>query len=212
MSVYPLVLLLLSALIVQNLRSLKNIKLRIAWAGYVAFCVAWLAVGLVKVYPTFGYYGYELIGDSWLGGNSRGYRAVVVVTNDGSTEAIAWLRKNAPDGSLVLSYLDDIYLINYLASKNALSFKLKHALQYQTNAEIDKELAKADFVVLGFVNDSGRPNPVKDRKFIERFGSAAAYEIFRGRGIYWFPVIQVYHRIDSRDGVGSLNRLRGEST
>jgi hypothetical protein len=99
-----------------------------------------------------------------------------------------------------------------LASKNALSFKLKHALQYQTNAEIDKELAKADFVVLGFVNDSGRPNPVKDRKFIERFGSAAAYEIFRGRGIYWFPVIQVYHRIDSRDGVGSLNRLRGEST
>jgi hypothetical protein len=117
MSVYPLVLLLLSALIVQNLRSLKNIKLRIAWAGYVAFCVAWLAVGLVKVYPTFGYYGYELIGDSWLGGNSRGYRAVVVVTNDGSTEAIAWLRKNAPDGSLVLSYLDDIYLINYLATE-----------------------------------------------------------------------------------------------
>jgi hypothetical protein len=194
MSVYPLILLLLSALIVQNFTKIKEFKLRLGWAGYVGACIVWLVVGLFNVYPTFGYYGYETLGERWLGSPSRGYRAVVVVTNDGSKEAIDWLRKNVPPGSTVLSYLDDVHLINYLASKDALGFKLQHALNYMTDAELDKKLAKADYVVVRVVNDLGKPTPVTNPTFIQRFGFPPAYQIVRGRGIYRFPVIQIYER------------------
>jgi hypothetical protein len=114
-----------------------------------------------------------------------------------------WLRKNVPEHSLVLSYLDDLHLINYLANKNGLAFKLQHALDYMTDAEIERDLAKADFVIVRVVNDFGKPTPVSNRTFIQRFGSAPAYQIVRGRGIYRFPVIQIYERIrpDLRAGI-----------
>jgi hypothetical protein len=195
MSVYPLILLLLSALIVHNFTNLKSFKFRLGWGGYIAACTAWLVVGLFKVYPTFGYYGYELLGDRWLGNDSRGYRAVVVVTNDGSTEAIDWLRQNAPAGSVVLSYLNDIHIINYLAGKQEFPFELKHALKYQTDGEVGPQLRKADFVVVRLINDLGVPSPVSDATFRARFASAPVYQIFRGRGVYRMPVIQIYHRI-----------------
>jgi hypothetical protein len=195
MSVYPLILILLAAFILHNLTNLKNLKLRIGWAGYVAASAAWLIVGLINVYPTFGYYGYELIGERWLGSESRGYRAVVVVTNDGSTEAIDWLRKNVAEDSTVLSYLDDIHLIKYLMSKDGVTFNFQHALNHMTDAEIDRKLLKADFVVVRVVSDLGKPTPLSNRTFIQRFGFAPAYQVVRGRGIYRFPVIQIYERI-----------------
>ena len=195
MSVYPLILLLLSALIVHNFTNLKDFKLRLGWSGYIAACTAWLVVGLFNVYPTFGYYGYELLGDKWVGSGSRGYRGVVVVTNDGSTEAIDWLRKNAPAGSVVLSYLNDIHIINYLAGRQEFPFELKHALKFQTGDQVGQQLAETDFVVVRLINDFGAPSPVSDATFRARFAAAPVYQIFRGRGVYRMPVIQIYHRI-----------------
>jgi hypothetical protein len=119
----------------------------------------------------------------------------VVVTNDGSTEAIDWLRQNAPAGSVVLSYLNDIHIINYLAGKQEFPFELKHALKYQTDGEVGPQLRKADFVVVRLINDLGVPSPVSDATFRARFASAPVYQIFRGRGVYRMPVIQIYHRI-----------------
>jgi hypothetical protein len=197
MSVYPLILLLLSALIVHNFSNLKSFKLRLVWGGYIAACTAWLVVGLFNVYPTFGYYGYELLGDRWLGTDSRGYRAVVVVTNDGSTEAIDWLRKNAPAGSVVLSYLNDIHIMNYLAARPQFSFELRHALHYEPDGELSGQLAKADFVVVRLINDLGVPSPVSDATFRARFASAPVYQIFRGRGVYRMPVIQIYQPVST---------------
>ena len=197
MSVYPLIILLLSALIVHNLSSLKNRKLCLSWAAYVAASVAWLFVGLFNVYPTFGYYGYELLGDRWLANDSRGYRGVVVLTNDGSTEAIDWLRKNAPAGSVVLSYLNDVHIMNYLAAKPEFPFELKHALKYQTVGDVDRQLAKTDFVVVRLINDFGAPSPVSTPTFNARFASTPVHQIFRGRGVYRMPVIQIYQRIST---------------
>ena len=119
----------------------------------------------------------------------------MVVTNDGSTEAIDWLRKNAPAGSVVLSYLNDIHIINYLAGRQEFSFELKHALKYQTDGEVGPQLKKADFVVVRLINDLGVPSPVNDATFRARFASAPVYQIFRGRGVYRMPVIQIYQRI-----------------
>jgi uncharacterized membrane protein len=195
MSIYPLILILLAAFILHNLTNLKNRRLRIGWAGYVAASAAWLVVGLFNVYPTFGFYGYELIGDRWLGNDSRGYRGVVVVTNDGSTEAIDWLRKNVPSGSMVLSYLNDIHIMNYLAARPQFSFELRHALHYESDGELSGQLAKADFVVVRLINDFGAPSPVSEPGFLARFTSAPVHQIVRGRGVYRMPVIQIYQRI-----------------
>jgi hypothetical protein len=195
MSVYPLILILLAAFILHNLTNLKNRKLRIGWAGYVAASAAWLVVGLFNVYPTFGFYGYELIGDRWLGNDSRGYRGVVVVTNDGSTEAINWLRKNVPSGSMVLSYLNDIHIMNYLAARPQFSFELRHALHYEPDGELSGQLAKADFVVVRLINDFGAPSPVSDACFLARFPSAPVHQISRGRGLFRMPLIQIYRRL-----------------
>jgi hypothetical protein len=64
-----------------------------------------------------------------------------------------------------------------------------------TDAEIDRKLLKADFVVVRVVSDLGKPTPLSNRTFIQRFGFAPAYQVVRGRGIYRFPVIQIYERI-----------------
>jgi hypothetical protein len=193
MSVYPLLTLALSVVIIRGLINLQHTKLRLIWASYVALAFGWLIIGLLQVYPTFGYYGYELIGERWLGSNSRGYRAVVVVTNDGSTEAIDWLRQNAPAGSTVISYLDDPHIINYLESTQPFVFDFKHALRHKN--DLDRELAEADFVVARAIDDSDLSAPVADPAFIQQFGSDPVYQIIRGQGIYRMPVIQIYQRI-----------------
>jgi hypothetical protein len=195
MSIYPLIMLALSAMIVRGLTSLQHTRLRLIWAGYVAVAFGWLIIGLLQVYPTFGYYGYESIGERWLGNNSRGYSAIVVVTNDGSTEAIDWLRQEAPTGSTVISYLDDPHIINYLGSTRPFAFDLKHASQYPKKNTLDSELAEADFVVARAIDDSDLVAPVADPAFIRQFGPEPVHQIFRGRGVYRMPVIQIYQRI-----------------
>ena len=194
MSVYPLITLLLSAMIVETMKSLKNNKARIGLVGSVGFAFGWLIVGLFRVYPTFGYYGYELVGEQWLGSDSRGYRSLVVVTNDGSTEAIDWIRQNASVGSTVLSYLDDAHIINYLNQRQPFAFDLRHASEFEGEGALAQELSKADFVIVRVIDDFGVPSPRYDSAFIQEFGATPAHQIFRGRGIYQMPVIQIYKR------------------
>ena len=195
MSIYPLVILVLSAMIVQGLTTVKAPKLRIGWAAYVAIGFGWLVVGLFQVYPTFGYYGYELIGGTWLGNDSRGYSAVVVVTNDGSTEAIDWLRRTVLPGEVVISYLDDPHIIDYLDSTQPFAFELKQANQYQAETGFEQAFINADFVVTRALNDTGAAAPTTDPAFVRQFGTEPVHQIVRGRGVYRMPVIQIYQRI-----------------
>jgi len=194
MSIYPLIAIVLSVVIVQGLTNTVNAKVRLIWASYVAMAIGWLVVGLVQVYPTFGYYGYELIGEKWLGSNSRGYSAVVTVTNDGSTEAIDWLRQHIAPGSAVISYLDDPHIIKHLDSIQPFTFDLRQALHYQDKNELQKELAIADFVVVRTIDDMNFPSLVTDLSFIQQFGREPVYQIWRGRGVYRMPVIRIYQR------------------
>ena len=202
MSIYPLIVVVLSALIVWGLTNLPSPQLRLGLTSFFLFAFAWLIVGLVQVYPTFGYYGYELVGNRWLGNESRGHRALVTVTNDGSTEAIDWLRQNVPPGSSVVSYLDDVHIIKYLESTQSFDFELKHALQFQDQEDLHKIMAKADFVVVRLINDTGLSAPVSDPNFIEQFGFEPTYQILRGRGIYRMPIIQIYQRISLAEVIG----------
>jgi hypothetical protein len=198
MSVYPLILIALSAMVVQGFQRLKSNGQRVAWAGIVFIAVAWLIVGLVQVFPNFGYYGYETIGDEWLGNESRGFRKVVIVTNDGSTEAIDWLRQNARADATVVSYLIDVHLIDYLADVEPFAFDLKQALRYEDKELLMDDLAEADFVVVRVPDDVGFRAPVSEPTFVQQFGSTPVFQIWRGRGVYRMPVIEIYQRKSDR--------------
>jgi hypothetical protein len=96
---------------------------------------------------------------------------------------------------MVLSYLNDIHIMNYLAARPQFSFELRHALHYEPDGELSGQLAKADFVVVRLINDFGAPSPVSEPGFLARFTSAPVHQIVRGRGVYRMPVIQIYQRI-----------------
>ncbi len=192
MSIYPLILLTVSAFFVLGMAKITSLRLQAVSAGFAVFAFCWLLLGLIQAYPTFGYYGYETIGDRWLGKNSRGYAGVVVVTNDGSTEALNWLRQNVSNGSTVVSYLDDIHIINYLDSVDPFNFKLKNGLNYQNRDELIEELEVADYVVVRPIGDVDFPVPITDSVFTQRFGTEPVHQIFRGRGVYKMAVMQIY--------------------
>jgi hypothetical protein len=191
MSVYPLILLAVSGMMV---RALRKGNLLVCWsmAAWLAVSASWLAIGLVRVYPTFGYYGYETTGDRWLGAESRGYRRLVVVTNDGSTEALDWLRQNAPAGSRVVSFLDDVHLIQYLLETRSYPFELTQAPIERDPDRRTRAVAAADFAVVRTIDDEDRSRPELEEEFKERFDSEPVHVISRGRGIYRVAVIRIY--------------------
>jgi len=195
MSVYPLLLLTLSGAIVEAYRRAGNVKLRWAWLAYIVFAAGWLAIGLTQVYPTYGYYGYELVGDQWLGMESRGHRSLVVVTNDGSTSAIDWLRQNVPADALVVSYLEDPHFVDYLESIEPFVFELKQALRYKEKTSLLQDLKQAEFVVVRPFRDVEFVVAWDDPLLVDCFGTEPVFSVLRGRGVYEMPVVLIYQRL-----------------
>jgi hypothetical protein len=196
MSVYPLLMLVLSALVVRGWERISDMRLRRAYAAAIVASVLYLLAGVVRVYPTFGSYGYEITGDRWLGEPSRGYRAVVVVTNDGSTEALEWLERHAPPGAIVLSYLNDVHLLRYLVEERAYSFDLRQAPTFADPGLVAQQLNLAEYAVVRAVDDLDSGTPLSDPGFVRRFGSDPVHQIMRGRGPYRMPVIRIYRSLD----------------
>jgi hypothetical protein len=194
MSVYPVILLALSAMVVRGLHAENRRALRWSTTTGVVIAVLWLAAGLTQVYPTFGYYGYETTGNRWLGAESRGYRRLIVITNDGSTQALDWLEHNAPAGARVVSYLNDLHLIRHLHEARQPSFELIEALREPDSVRLSSHLASAEFAVVRAVNEDDGPPPQSNPEFVRQFGAEPVHEIVRGRGIYRMPVIGIYRR------------------
>jgi hypothetical protein len=125
----------------------------------VVIAVLWLAAGLTKVSASLGYYGYETTGNRWLGAESRGYRRLIVITNDGSTQALDWLEHKAPAGARVVSYLNDLHLIRHLHEARQPSFELIEALREPDSVRLSSHLASAEFAVVRAVNEDDGPPP-----------------------------------------------------
>lgn len=104
-----------------------------------------------------------------------------------------------PDGSSVLSYLNDVHIIKYLDLTEPFDFELAQALQYSDKNQLAGDLARADYVIVRIVDDQGCSAPVSDVDFIARFGTEPVFEIVRGRGIYQMPVIQIFQRLAATD-------------
>jgi hypothetical protein len=192
MSVYPLLVLMLAEFIVQVTHVLRTrIVVRRLWVTIVTTSHLWLIWGDAHVYPDFGLYGYETIGDRWLGDESRGYRNIIQVTNDGTEDALRWLVDHVPTGARVVSYLWDDHVIDTFVDRQPLTFELirRHAdIDWARSSIIDD----ADYLLVSLNNEVmyGDAPSVAHRVT----GFELVHTIWRGRGRYRMPVVQIYKR------------------
>jgi hypothetical protein len=109
MGVYPLLMILTAAFAVHIGRSLHKWRppAGVAWAALVIVLLIHLGISVYRAYPCYHLYGYELIGDRWLGAESRGYRNLIQTPSDGVESLIRWCNAdaNVPPGSTIVSYL-----------------------------------------------------------------------------------------------------------
>ncbi|MBI3302332.1 MAG: glycosyltransferase family 39 protein [Deltaproteobacteria bacterium] len=192
MSVYPLLVLMLAGFIVQVTHALRDrVVVRRLWITIVATSHLWLIWGDVHVYPDFGLYGYETIGDRWLGDESRGYRNVIQMTNDGTEDALRWLVDHVPTGARVVSYLGDDHVIDAFVDRQPLTFELtrRHADSDWTRGPA---IDDADYLLVSINNEVmyGDAPPVANRA--ARF--EPVHTIWRGRGRYRMPMVRIYRR------------------
>src|SRR4029450_7211334 len=118
----------LAAFVVQVTCTLHNRTLMLGvWLSIAIASHVWLIWGTMRVYPEFGWYGYETIGDRWLGEESRGYRSIIQVTNDGTEDALRWPGEPWPAEARVVSYLGDHHVVDAFMQKHPAPFSLIRA-------------------------------------------------------------------------------------
>ncbi len=192
MSAYPLIVITVAAMINAVWNAAQQRASQVAVLSSTVFAFAWLMSGIYQCYPSYGLYGYEVVGDRWLGEESRGYRRPLVVTNDGSTEAMEWLRANARADALVLSCLDDYHILDYLHETWSLRFALEHCLELGGTPAVEQATYRADFVLVRGVSDFGTPVDTEDPGFVSRFGEQPVHRVVRGPGKYRTTVVEIY--------------------
>ena len=188
MSIYPLLVLVLAGFLVEMTTALRYRGwLRRAWLGLVLGAHGWLLWGLVHVYPEFGWYGYETIGTRWLGEEARGYRQVIQVTTDGTEDAVRWSLTHMPAGARLVSVLSAYHVVEALVAGQPLPFVVLQRPGDPTGVCTGPpEEAAYVLVDLNTVLTEGLP-----------WGDAGpwgspVHTIWRGRGRYRMPVVQLY--------------------
>ncbi len=202
MSIYPLLILLLAAFVIwtyQNLRSRK--LLQSAWVAWSATGVIFLFWGTVSVYPEFGYYGYTIVGDRWMGAESRGYRNLIQVTNDGTVDALDWCAAHVPPGRRVVSYLwDDRVLDDYVdAHPPAYELVRRLAWEYKDHGP---PIDDADYLLLSMNNEVSYDDLPSADEFVRWFDPRPVHVVWRGRGSYRMAVVMIYQRRSPEDVTG----------
>jgi len=192
MSVYPLLMLLPAGFVVWSSRQLARYKV---WqAGAVAAVVVSIGYSgwiTARAYPDFGLVGYERVGTRWLGSESRGYRNLIQVTNDGTEDAIEWCLANVPPGERVASYLWDDHVIDaYLADRNV-PFEIVRRLP-EASPDVGPSIEDADFVIVAMNNRTTYHDAPPRADLTDRFGPAPVHTVYRGEGDYAMPVVEIY--------------------
>lgn len=194
MSIYPVIILVSAAFMVWAYQALRFRKL------LQSACVAWSATGVLfllwgaaSVYPEFGYYGYTITGDRWLGAESRGYRNLIQVTNDGTVDALAWCAAQVPAGSRVVSYLWDERVIDDYVDAHRPDYELvrRHAGEHKAPGP---PIDDADYLLLSLNNEVTYDDLPPADKFINWFDPVPVHVVRRGRGPYRMGVVMIYQR------------------
>lgn len=194
MGIYPLMLLLLAAFITWVSDRLKTReRLASAWMALVATGCVYLLWGTIWAYPDFGYYGYTLIGNEWLGAESRGYRNLVQVTNDGTEDALRWLAANAPPGRRVVSYLWDDHVIDHFLESSPVLFHLVRRHAYEAR-ESPPDIDDADYVIVAMNNELSYADVPPAAELQAGFAALPCHAVLRGPRQALLKVVKIYCR------------------
>jgi len=196
MSVYPLLTLMLAAFVVRVglwLRERDRLRLRAVWWAVVVTSCLYLGWGMFRVYPDFGLYGHETVGDRWLGAESRGYRNLIQVTNDGTEDALRWCLEHVPPGQRVVSYLWDDHVIDAFVDRTPPAFELVRRLA-EADATRGPSIEDADFLLVGLNNEVTYRDMPSPGALVDRFEPQPVHVVWRGRKHYRMPVVQIYQR------------------
>ncbi|MHC4441067.1 MAG: glycosyltransferase family 39 protein [Planctomycetota bacterium] len=198
MSIYPLLMLILAAFMVRITLVLGGRALgQSAWIALAATGFLWVLWGDIRVWPDFGFYGYEIVGSRWLGAESRGYRNLIQVTNDGTEDALAWCIENVPGGKRVVSYLWDDHVIDAFVGEHPVDFEL-----VRRYPELDRRegppFDDADYLIVGLNNQVSYSDAPPAERLSDYFDPSPIHMVIRGRGVYWMPVVNIYQRQGQR--------------
>ncbi|HOJ72373.1 MAG TPA: glycosyltransferase family 39 protein [Phycisphaerae bacterium] len=194
MGIYPLLALLLAALVVHVTGRLRGReRLASAWLALVATACLYLMWGMIWSYPEFGYYGYTLVGNTWLGAESRGYRNLIQVTNDGTEDALRWLAEHVPPGRRVISYLWDDHVIDAFLEHTPVPFHLVRRDAFHLRGSPPR-IDDADFVVVGLNNKVSYHDEPPREQLEQLFDRPARHVVRRGRGRSEMQVVQIFSR------------------
>lgn len=109
MGVYPLLMIITAAFAVHLGQWLGGVSRRLLWlwSACVVVLLIHLAVSTYNAFPHYHLHGYSLVGDVWLGRESRGYRNLIQTSSDGAQTLIRWCN-TSPEvrpGARIVSYL-----------------------------------------------------------------------------------------------------------
>ncbi len=122
MGVYPLVNVITAAFVVEMGMRVKRLS-PIApslWSLLILILLCHLGIRVANAYPSYNLYGYDRVGDRWLGAESRGYRNLIQTPSDGVAELIHWCNTDphVHRGDRVVSYLWEDRIIDQLMPRN----------------------------------------------------------------------------------------------
>ncbi len=189
MSVYPLVIIALAGFVggVDNrlARWQQSPIPRLLSRSALAVALIWLLVMDIRVYPAFGYAGYEVVDTFWLGRWTCGYRSIVQITNDGTEEALAWCRTHLPEGTELAACLSDVHVAEAEAARRLP--KLTISCVDQISQDV---INRYPYILIHHARGLGY------NEFLPEFGDYPSlehrYTVWRGRNVYRLPVVSVY--------------------
>ncbi|MBN2560524.1 MAG: glycosyltransferase family 39 protein [Phycisphaerae bacterium] len=118
MGIYPLIGIMTAAFAVGVGRWMGAFDRRAqaVWAIVVVGLLLHLGVNVYRAHPWYHLYGYKVVGNRWLGAESRGYRNLVQTPSDGVESLIRWCNTDARvgPGDRVVSFLWEQAIIDRL--------------------------------------------------------------------------------------------------
>lgn len=158
MGVYPLIIILTAAAIVGVWRACRRRRTRWAWGFIVLAACGHLGWQTWRSHPNYTSFGWQVVGESWLGAESRGYRNLIQTPSDGVESLIRWCltASEVHPGDRVVSFLWEERIIErMLAAEPRFEFVPRGVGPTSDSPPPPPDLANADFVLLHINNVLG---------------------------------------------------------
>jgi len=186
MPIYPALMILTAAMMVSFGRWAWGLGQPYGIAAVIILLVIVGNLGLDsrRVAPNYQIYGYEMIGDRWLGAESRGYRNLIQTPSDGVESLVRWCLNNAESDAAVVSYLWEDRIIQEVFNEHPPAFRfVSRGVTEQSDALPDMpSLLDANYVLLHINNLLGYGDREPDHPPLEllQLGFEKVHTVRRG--------------------------------